>query len=441
MVSYLFGLLQAKDKNMERMEETVEGFDYQAVQYKISEAGWDHRAIMDAVAVQTQCQLGLGRKRLVLDDSGFEKKGKMSVGVARQYNGRQGKVDNCQIAVCASLASGQRSSLIDCRLYLPEEWTENPERCAKAGIPEDQRAFKTKAELALEIVRHQRCQGIDFQIVSMDSGYGSQHPLLHHLDGDGESFVAEVHCDQHVWTQAPWMHTEGLRPGTRLNQPRASHPSQRVDHWIAALPDTEWRRVKVRDSNQGWVEASYIARRIWVVDGDREKVWWLLAWEDPDEVRHRRSQKRPSGPRRHYALSNASADEDPRELVSEAVERNVVERNFREAKSDLGMADYQVRGWTAWHHHMALVLLIMLFVLQEKMLIPLPEGHVDLTAGDIVFMLERILPTLGYGQANKETAIAALSLRLSKRQRDQERRRRKTAEIRPPLAPDELRAT
>ena len=182
--------------------------------------------------------------------------------------------------------------------------------------------------------------------------------------------MAEVHCDQHIWTEAPWPHQQGARPGKPLLHPKASHPSQRVDAWAAAQPDTAWQRLKVRDSDQGWVEVSYLAQRVWVVEGDVQKVWWLLAWEDPDARTNKGGKT--TGPRRHYALSNDPADEDPRVLVADGVERNVVERNFRDGKKEVGMADYQTRGWLAWHHHMALVMLALLFLTQERMHTPAP---------------------------------------------------------------------
>ena len=164
-------------------------------------------------------------------------------------------------------------------------------------------------------------------------------------------------------------------------------------------------------------------------------------WENPDERHHERGAKKVSGPRRHYALSNAPADADPRRLVADGVERNVVERNFRDGKSETGMSDYQVRGWRAWHHHMALVQLAMLFLLREKMHWSAPAQHpehVSLTSGDIVFMLERLLPQKASGRPDVEACRKLLEKRLRQRQRDQDRRKRMTAKSRPPFLPDEI---
>ena len=438
---YLFGLMQSKRgaKNIERMEEHVPDFNYQSVHNTISDSPWEWRPLMDEIARRADGLLGGGpRSRLVIDDTGFAKKGDGSVGVSRQYSGRAGKIDNCQIAVCTSLASGQQSTLIDIRLYLPESWCDDAQRCGKAKIPEDCRIFASKPEIALRSIRHQRETGIRFDVVSMDSGYGSDQPLLHALDRDGETFVAEVHCNQRIWTEAPWPDRHGKRAGTTLRRSQTSQPALCVDQWAAAQPDTDWQRLKIRDSDQGWVEVSYLSQRVWIVDGDRQKVWWLLVWENPDERTNNGTS--PKAPRRHYALSNAPADEDPRILVGDGMGRNVVERNFRDAKSEVGMADYQTRGWRAWHHHMALVMLAMLFLMQERMHSPAPvtpEGAINITSGDITFILERLLPQRGHGPPDEEDVRRMLEQRIRSRQNDQIRRRIKTRKSRPPLWPDE----
>jgi SRSO17 transposase len=442
----LAGLMQGKHrvKNLERMEEHVPGFNYQGVQNFISDSPWEARPLMDEIALRADGLLGgAARTRLVVDDSGIQKKGHKSVGVARQYIGRLGKVENGQVAVCTSLAAGQRSTLTDIRLYLPDEWCTDEERCRRAGIPVEELRFRTKPQIALESIRHQRALGIRFDVVGMDSGYGSDEAFLEALDEDGEIFVAEVHCDQRVWLEAPWHHTESKRPGQALKKPRASCTPMRVDEWAAQQEQGLWRRLKVRDSDQGWVEVNFLVCRVWVKPGQQqagqEQLRWLLVWENPDEVTN--NGTKPRGPRRHYALSNAPAKEDPRVLVGDGVQRNVVERNFRDSKSEVGFADYQTRGWLAWQHHMALVMLAMLFLTQEKMHTPAietEEGPVNITAGDITFLLERLLPQRGIMSVDEAEARRMLELRISKRVEDQVRRRRKTRFNRPQPQPDEI---
>ena len=195
--------MQATRKNMERMEEHVVGADDQALQYMLTEAQWDSQAVMDQVAQEVNQLLGGDKSCLLLDESGVEKKGENSVGVARQWNGRLGKVDNCQVGVFAALGRGARATLIDYRLYLPKSWSEDEARCQKMGIPESCRPFKTKSELALEMVRYQRQQGIKFAWVGADGGYGKEPAFLRGLDDMNEIFVVDVHKDQLIYLDDP----------------------------------------------------------------------------------------------------------------------------------------------------------------------------------------------------------------------------------------------
>ena len=162
---YLKGLMQAdpNKKNMERMEERVPNADEQQLQHMLSDSPWDHQAVMDQVALEADGWLGGNRNScLLIDESGFKKSGRHSVGVARQWCGRLGKVDNCQVGVFAALGRDRRVTLVDKRLYLPEQWTADPQRCEQAGIPEEFRCFKTKVALALEMVAHRRRLGVRF---------------------------------------------------------------------------------------------------------------------------------------------------------------------------------------------------------------------------------------------------------------------------------------
>jgi SRSO17 transposase len=161
--TYLCGLAQTERANMERMEEAVPDADYQTLQQFITDAPWSARAVMDRVAEQADQALGaMPDSCLLIDETAFEKKGKMSVGVARQYNGRLGKVENSQVAVFGVLCAGRRAVPVDARLYLPESWTTDPQRCRKAGVPDEEVEFRTKPQLAREIVRHQRELGVRF---------------------------------------------------------------------------------------------------------------------------------------------------------------------------------------------------------------------------------------------------------------------------------------
>lgn len=201
---YLSGLMQARRKNMERMAEVVPESDDQALQHFLSNSCWDERGVLDQVALATDVLLGgTSESALLIDESGITKKGRHSVGVARQWNGRLGKVDNCQVGVFAALSRGAEVTLIDTRLYLPKCWTQAAGRCEAAGVPTANRRLKSKPQLALEMVRHNRRLGVRFTWVGMDGLYGKDPALLRALAGDGETFVGDVHKDQFIYLEDP----------------------------------------------------------------------------------------------------------------------------------------------------------------------------------------------------------------------------------------------
>jgi SRSO17 transposase len=203
---YLRGLMQAdpNKKNMERMEERVPDSDEQQLQQMLTDSPWDHQAVMDQVALEADKWLGGHPEScLLLDETGFEKSGKHSVGVGRQWFGRGGKVENCQVGVMAALGRDQRVTLIDARLYLQQSWCEDAQRCERAGVPEAKRVFRTKIALALEMVAHQRQIGVRFSWVGADGFYGNDPGFLRGLDAMGEVFVADVHCDQLIFVEDP----------------------------------------------------------------------------------------------------------------------------------------------------------------------------------------------------------------------------------------------
>jgi SRSO17 transposase len=201
---YLRGLMQADKANMERMSEAVPEADEQVLQHFLTDSPWEYRPVMDQVAHNADAMLGGPHGQgLYLDESGFAKKGDASVGVARQWNGRLGKQDNCQVGVFGALGRGDRVSLIDARLYLPELWTDDPKRCDEAGIPKSEQIHRTKLQLALEIVRHARAIGVQFEWVGVDGLYGNSLQFLQTLNQDAEMFLADVHSDQHIYLTDP----------------------------------------------------------------------------------------------------------------------------------------------------------------------------------------------------------------------------------------------
>jgi SRSO17 transposase len=379
---YLKGLMQAQRKNMERMEEAVKDGDEQRLQHMLTNSAWDHRTVFDQVAMEADARLGgSAESGLLIDESGFAKKGAHSVGVARQWCGRLGKVDNCQVGVFAALGRGHLAALMDVRLFLPEAWASDGRRCEAAGIPPEHRKSKSKAALALEMVRHQRALGVRFAWVGVDGGYGKEPAFLRSLEDLSETFVADVHKDQRIYLRDPAPRVPEGGRGRPPSRPRAQRPAERVDRWAAQQPPEAWQRVVLRDSTAGRLEVDVLHRRVWLWDGEEAQArhWHLLVRREidsPDTIK--------------YTLSNVAADTPPHRLAQMQAQRFWIERAFQETKSECGMADYQARKWRSWHHHMALVAMTLLFMIEER--IAQRDAYPLLSCSDVETLLRHFLP-------------------------------------------------
>lgn len=399
---YVQGLIQTETKNMERMEEVVPEADHQVLQHMLSESAWSERAVLDQVAQEASQRLGNDEDTsLTIDESGFPKKGRHSVGVARQWCGQLGKVDHCQVGVFAALSRGLDVTLIDARLFLPKTWTDDDRRCQAAGIPKAQRRFQRKADLALAMIRHARQQRIGFAWVGFDGFYGSDPGLLRALDADGERFVGDVHKDQHIYLAdpepvVPPPTTSRGRPPSGL---QSQTPALRVDHWAQQQPASAWQRVTLRDGTKGPLRVDILHRRVWSWDGQEAQahLWHLIVRRDvatPTEIQ--------------YSLSNAPAETPVSRLAFMQGQRYWVERALQMGKQDVGLGDYQVRGWRGWHHHMALVMMAMLFQIEERLLHR--PTHPLLSGRDIRALLNQFLP-------RRDTTLEAVLRQMEARHR------------------------
>jgi SRSO17 transposase len=403
--TYLRGLVQAERKNMERMAEVVPETDYQRLQHFLTDSPWDHQAVMQQVAAEADRLLGGQPDRcLLIDESGFVKKGQDSVGVARQWCGRLGKVDNCQMGVFAVLCHGERHIPIDGRLYLPKEWVEDRQRCRRAGIPEAEIVARSKAEHALAMVKQARANGVRFAWVGLDGGYGKEPWLLRALDTAGETFVADIHKSQIIYLTDPQPRIPE-RAGGRGRRParlQAQTAGIRVDRWLAQQPSSAWRRVTVRDSTRGKLMVEVLRQRVWLWDGEEAAAhcWHLIVRRElgaPNEIK--------------FTLSNAPTETSQERLAFMQGQRFWVERSFQDAKSTCGMADYQVRRWSGWHHHMAMVMIAMLFMAEER--IAQRDSEPLLSCADIVALLKHFLPQAA---VTRDDVIEQMRLRNRQRQ-------------------------
>lgn len=368
---------------MERMVEYVPDADHQALHQFISNSRWEAQAAMDTVAVNADNLIGDKIKAcLLLDESGFAKKGRHSAGVARQWLGNLGKVDNGQVGVFSALCNQGYACLIDARLYLPKKWTDDPKRCLKAGIPQERIKDQSKEELALELVLDARRLNLRYGWIGADAGYGKGLDFSIKLDCMGETFVIDIHKDQPIFL-------ERIEPKIPEYKGRGKKPTKyqvaakpiRVDKWVSQQPSSAWQQVKIRESTKGHLTYEILTHRVWLYrKGDCQAYCWHLIV--------RRNPKTKSDYK--YSLSNAPEKTSTKRLAYMQSQRFWIERTFEDGKSECGMADYQLRSWVGWHHHMALVMMAMLFMLSER--IRNKEDYPLLSCADIEYLLAKFLP-------------------------------------------------
>jgi SRSO17 transposase len=388
---YLHGLAQSEAATFAAMAAVVEDGCEQQFQHFISNAPWRHEPVIAQIARDADRLLG-GKpdSALIIDESSFVKQGDRSVGVARQWCGRLGKVDNCQVAVFAVLTDGARHTPVDMRLYLPQRWIDDPARCDRAEIPTQARQMRSKTDLALEMVRAARARGTRFGWVGVDGGYGKEPAFLRALDDMGETFVADVHGTQRVWSEPPGLHVPAPQStrGRPPSKQQAAVNGTAVNKLVAGFSASEWSRCTLRESTRGPLRVDVAHRRVWVWDSEEAaaRCWHLVV------------RREAGAPKKiKYSLSNAPADTKLERLAQMQGERYWVERAFEDGKGECGLADYQAvgdrareGGWRAWHHHVTMVMLAMLFIAEQR--VAHQPGLALLTPRDIVEMLKETLP-------------------------------------------------
>jgi SRSO17 transposase len=361
--TYVKGLMVCPErKSIEPIALNVGNGNVSAMQKFINIAPWDHgdvqaelHAAFAEELVPTAAGSPLGVVGVV-DESGFTKKGDQSAGVARQHNGRLGKEDNCQVGVFLVGVTPGGAALRDHGLYLPETWCEDTQAChdrrAKVHIPE-RVAFQTKPEIAAGLIRLAAALGVvALDWITADEEYGRNGDFLDELEALGHRYVVEVPVSTTVWTEDPaaCVPPYGGRGPVPTQPSRASVRS--VAAVASALPPEGWRTLQVRQGAKGPLVFAFAAVRVWAVrHGAAGPPIWLLV---------RRSLE--ATPEIKYYVSNGDAATPLGVLAQVACTRHEVEEYFEDAKSYLGLAQYETRSWIGWHHHMSLVAIAHLFI-------------------------------------------------------------------------------
>jgi SRSO17 transposase len=356
----LQGLLAGGDRrNVENMAEAIEGGVVRTLQKFIAQAVWEANDVLAELRGQVVDVLGDEDATLIVDESGFPKKGTKSVGVARQDAGILGRTDNCQVGVFLSYSSGKGHTLCDRRLFLPEAWTKDRLRCQAAGVPAGV-IFRTKPELAAEMVEQAVRSGMPCRWVTGDALYGQSFTFLRTVRELGKWYVLDGPSEAHAWTAPPPMRAVGPHAGVggrAVTKPKPLVKPRPVAELVSELPAHAWQRLSVAEGSQG--------PRIYEF---AELVVWFSEDGLPTDAPERLLFKRSTGQETElkYQRSNAPQSVPLKKLAEIGGDRWRVEQDFQCAKGECGLDEYETRGWTGWHHHTALSLLALWFLTLQK---------------------------------------------------------------------------
>ena len=335
---------------------------HQSLLHFVANAPWSNKRVLGRIQELTVPIIeGSGAiEAWILDDTGFPKKGRHSVGVARQYCGQLGQRDNCQIAVSLSLANHVASLPIAWRLYLPLEWTADAARRAASGIPEAV-GFLSKPEIAREQIRAAYAAGLPRGVVLMDAGYGSNTWLRAEIGALGLSYVAGIPPQTSVWPPGtaplPWS-GRGRRPKL-MRRDAENHPVS-VKALALDLPQARWQTISWREGSTGALTSRFARVRVRAAHRDewrtepRDEEWLLIEWPE--------GEAEPA----KYWLATLPPDMPFERLVDLAKLRWRIERDYQELKQELGLGHYEGRGWRGFHHHATLCIAAYAFLIAER---------------------------------------------------------------------------
>jgi SRSO17 transposase len=364
--TYLAGL--TSDLRRKNTESIAYRHDQErhGLQHFVGSSTWDHRPLLRELAGRVGRAIGTPDGVIVFDPSGFPKKGDTSVGVQRQWLGRLGKVDNGQVGVFMAYASCHEHALVDVRLYLPKGWAKDRARRRRCGIPKAVR-YRTRHELALEMLE-EAGPLLPHDWVTGDDEMGRSSRFRAELRRREERYLLAVPSN----TTVRDLDAEAPAWGGRGRPPKRAF--EQVRSWAGSLPPTAWRRIEVGDGERGPKVVELVATRV-VARTDRGRI-------GPEELLVVIRGRDDAGVTAHdYYLSNAPPEALPGVLARVARAGHRVEECLQRGKSEAGLAEYQVRTWSGWHHHMALSLIAGWFLVQEARRGKKADAGVDGAAG------------------------------------------------------------
>jgi len=375
--AYCAGLLLPGDrKSVEPMAARVQPARVQAahqsMHHLVAKSEWSDDAVLAAVRARVLPIIARrgAIRALIIDDTGIPKKGKHSVGVARQYCGQLGKQDNCQVAVSLSAANDHASLPVAFRLYLPHDWCDDPARRTQAGIPDDT-VFQTKAQIALDQLRDAVAAGINAAFVLADAGYGNDTDFRDGITEIDLSYAVGIQSTTTLWPPGieplPPKQWSGRGRPTSAIRRDAEHQPVSAKQLALDLPKKAWRRVTWREGTNTRLASRFAVLRVRPAHRDyqrstpRPEEWCLIEWplDEPEPTK--------------YFLSTLPATISRRALVNATKLRWRIERDYQDLKQELGLGHYEGRGWRGFHHHATLCIAAYGFLIAERGAIP-PSG-------------------------------------------------------------------
>ena len=366
---YCTGLmLPLSRKSVEPMAARVDPMHasarHQSLHHFVAKAEWSDTQMLRRVCQWVMPKMDFSQGGWwIIDDTGFPKKGRHSVGVARQYCGQLGKQDNCQAAVSLSLANRGASLPVRYRLYLPREWADDAQRRRKAHVPEEI-VFATKPEIALEQVRWACEAGLPRGVVLLDAGYGNHTALRTQISALALTYVAGILSSTTVWApgSAPLPPKRWSGHGRRPTRPRRGkgHKPVPVKELALSLPKRAWRTVGWRDGSGGRLSSRFARLRVRAAHRNRphDEEWLLIEWP--------KGEKEPT----KYWLSTLPPDITFERLVDLTKLRWRIERDYQELKQELGLGHFEGRSWRGFHHHATMCIAAYGFLISEQETIP-----------------------------------------------------------------------
>ncbi len=340
---------------------------HQSLHHFIAKSDWSDEAVLGRVRDWVLPLLGVGHGSYwVIGDMGFPKKGKHSVGVARQYCGQLGKQDNCQVAVSLLLASEHGSLPIAYQLYLPKAWAGHPARRKLADVPGEVE-FATKPGIALAQIRAAFASGVPRGVVLADAEYGDETAFRDGITGLGMHYVVGIHPKTAVWAGSrtaplpPQSRSSGeIRPA-RLHREPGHHRLVSTEALAMELPAQAWRAVTWREGTDTELSSRFAALRVRAAhrdtrrSGPRPEEWLLIEWPEgkPEPTK--------------YVLSTVPADAPPEQLACVTKMRWRIERCYQELKQEFGQSYYEGRGWRGFHHHATLCIAVYGFLVAQRL--------------------------------------------------------------------------